>query len=364
VAKSPLIRNRVVPIVVAAVAACGLGQAAVSYAATAPSPQITLPHGFSARLIASAPAGTRGPDDIVRLGDHLFIAYQNGVGTKGEPAPDGSTKGTLVEYTLAGKQVGSWKLTGKIDGLGADPDHQRVVATVNEDGNSSLYTITAGRHGQPKVAHYTYGPQPLPHGGGTDSVVARGGALYIAASAPAADADGTTYSKPALLRITLSGHFATWKAVFSDNAVAKDAVTGKATKLNLSDPDSSENVPGSVQRFGGDLLLDSQGDKQLVFLKDLGGARVKPQTTVLNVPTQVDDTAFAPKAHTTLYVVDSDSGKLYAISGPFKAGQAFVSVPKDSDSLVKTLGLLNLKTGSISPFGTGFTNPKGLLFVS
>jgi hypothetical protein len=98
VAKSPLIRNRVVPIVVVAVAACGLGQAAVSYAATAPSPQITLPHGFSARPIASAPAGSRGPDDIVRLGDHLFVGYQNGIGTKGEPGPDGSTKSTLIEY--------------------------------------------------------------------------------------------------------------------------------------------------------------------------------------------------------------------------------------------------------------------------
>lgn len=364
-AKSAKIRNRALLIVGVAVVAAGVGQAAVSYAAPAPKPPVSLPHGFSARLIASAPAGSNGPDDIVQLDGHLFVGYQNGVGAKGEPAPGGNTKGTLVEYTPDGKKVGSWSLTGKIDGLGADPAHHRVVATVNEDGNSSLYTVTAGRHGHHKVVQYTYGPKPLPHGGGTDSVVARGDALYISASAPAADADGKTYSKPAVLRVTLSGHQATWKAVFSDNSTATDAVTGKATKLNLSDPDSSVNVPGSVRRFGGDLLLDSQGDKQLIFIKEgQGRDRAKAQATVLNVPTQVDDTAFVPRAHSVLYVVDSGSNKIYAITGPFKAGQAFVSVPKDSDTLVHTLGLLNLKTGSITPFGTGLANPKGLLFLS
>lgn len=340
-------------------------QVASSYATPAPATGsgVKVPAGFSAHLVASAPAGVSGPDDIVKLGDHLFVAYQNGVGAKGEPAPGGNTKSTVLEYTQKGQKVGSWNLTGKVDGMGADPQHGRVVATVNEDGNSSLYTIKPGRHGHATVAHFTYGPKPLPHGGGTDSVLAYGGTLYISASAPAANADGKTYSKPALLSVKLSGHTAKWTAVLSDNAKAKDAVTGKTTTLNLSDPDSSENVPSSVKRFGGDFLLDSQGDKQLVFLGNLGERKGKTQATVLNVNTQVDDTAFAPKAHSTLYVVDSDSSKIFAITGPFKAGEALVSVPKDSDALVHTLGLLNLKTGAISTFGTGIANPKGLLFV-
>lgn len=364
--RSRLVR-RAVPIAAAAVAVGAvLAQASSSYAIPTPATGsgVKVPTGFSAHLVASAPAGTSGPDDIAKVGDHLFVAYQNGVGAKGEPAPGGNTKSTVVEYTQKGQKLGSWNLTGKVDGLGADPAHGRVIATVNEDGNSSLYTIKPGRRGDARVTHFAYGPKPLPHGGGTDSVVAQGGTLYISASAPAANADGKTYSKPALFSVKLSGHTAKWTTVFSDNAKAKDAVTGKATTLNLSDPDSSENVPSSVQRFGGDVLLDSQGDKQLVFLRSLGEREGKVQATVLNVTTQVDDTAFAPKAHSTLYVIDSGSSRIFAITGPFKAGEALVSVPKDSDTLVHTLGLLNLKTGAISTFGTGIANPKGLLFVS
>ena len=74
------------------------------------------------------------------------------------------------------------------------------------------------------------------------------------------------------------------KHVFADNATATDALTGKRVTLNLSDPHSSENVPHAVPRFGGDFLLDSQGDKQLVFLRKPGsedGATAK----VLNLST-------------------------------------------------------------------------------
>ncbi len=259
-----------------------LAQAGVSNAATAAS-GVKVPAGFSVHVVASAPKGASQPDDITRLGNHLFVGYQNGVGAKGEPAPGGNKKSlNHVEFTLAGKVLGSWKVTGKVDGLGADPAHQRIIATVNEDGNSSLYTIRPGRHAE--VARYTYGPKPLPHGGGTDSVVARGNTVLITASAPAPDANGKTYSKAALYSVKLSGHTAKWTAVFYDNARARDAVTGKVTKLNLSDADSTENVPLSVHRFGGDFLLDSPGDKQLVFISGLGGRKAKAAATVLQPP--------------------------------------------------------------------------------
>ena len=62
-------------------------------------------------------------------------------------------------------------------------------------------------------------------------------------------------------------------------------------------------------------------------------------------------------------MVDSGTGDLLAITGPFRPGEAFVSVPSDSDSLTRTLGLLNLDTGNITAFATGLGNPKGLLFV-
>jgi hypothetical protein len=303
------------------------------------------------------------------LDGKLFVAYQNGVGAKGEPSKTGAKDSTVVEYTPWGQKLAQWNLTGKVDGLSADPTRHFVVATVNEDGNSSLYTITPGGDwhddsGAGTVKHYQYSPNPLPHGGGTDSIAVRHGVLYITASAPAANADGTTYSAPALYKVTLDDTTAKVSSVLQDDSTATDAVTGKSVTLNLSDPDSSENVPHSVPRFGGDLLLDSQGDSQLIFLKHVGN---HTQTaTVLNLNTQVDDTAFATTGWCgsgTLYVVDSGKGNLIAIRGDFRSGQAFTSVPKDSTTLPATLGGLDLKTGQVTPFATGMGNPKGLLFV-
>jgi hypothetical protein len=337
-------------------------QAASAATSGASSAGITVPNGFHVSVFATAPGTATGPDDIARLGGKLFVAFQNGVGSKGEPSPTGATKSTVVEYGATGTVLASWSVTGKVDGLGADPSHDRVVATVNEDGNSSLYTFAPDASKQHQVTHYHYGPTPLPHGGGTDSVVARGGTLFVTASAPAADANGTTYSQSALYTVTLADGVARWKTVIKDSATATDAVTGKKVTLNLSDPDSSENVPWSVPRFGGNFLLDSQGDSQLIFLKTQG--HKASSATVLNLTTQVDDTAFATSEDQTLYVVDSGNNDILAITGPFTPGEAFTSVPKDSTTLPSTLGVINLKTGAVTPFGTGLGSPKGLLFVS
>lgn len=309
--------RRIGTIVAVAGVTAALAPAALAVAASpsANTAGISLPAGFSATVYASsANAAVTGPDDIARLGDNLFVGYQNGVGPKGEPAPSGQTKSTVVEYDAHGKQIASWDVTGKVDGLGADPRGNRVIATVNEDGNSSLYTITpnergewGGQHtGAGVVRHYQYNQNPLPHGGGTDSVVVRGGTIFITASAPAANADGT-YSKPAQYTAKLANGTATLTPVVADNVVATNALTGKKVTLNLSDPDSSELVPHSAARFGGDLLVSSQGDGQLVFLAHPG--QHNQQATVLPLNTQLDDSAFATDTRGTLYVVDSPTLK-------------------------------------------------------
>ena len=41
--------------------------------------------------------------------------------------------------TPTGASVGQWNVTGKVDGLTADPNTGTVIATANEDLNSSLY---------------------------------------------------------------------------------------------------------------------------------------------------------------------------------------------------------------------------------
>ena len=51
----------------------------------------------------------------------------------------------MVEFTTNGHVLAQWDVAGKTDGVTADPDTGTVIATVNEDANSSLYSITPGR---------------------------------------------------------------------------------------------------------------------------------------------------------------------------------------------------------------------------
>ncbi|GDY33631.1 hypothetical protein [Gandjariella thermophila] len=337
----------------------GLG-VGVPVASGATGDAISVPSGFTTTTFASG--GTLShPDDLTVLGGNVYVAYQNGVGSAGEPSPTGQTASTVVEYTPKGQQVAQWKLTGKVDGMTANATAGNLVATVNEDGNSSLYTITPAAPAAQQVKHYTYSPNPLPHGGGTDSIAVANGALYISASNPSPNADGKTFTKPALYKVTLSGTTATAISVFQDNSTATDAATGKPTTLNLSDPDSNTVMPAAAPRFAGDLLLDSQGDGQLVFLAHPGSSN--QAATVLKLNTQVDDTAVATASAGTLYVTDTAANKVIAVHGSFTAGDVFTAVPSDSKALAGTLGQLDLKTGTVSPFGKGFTNPHGLLFV-
>lgn len=357
----PLSRRAVVSTVAGvAVVAAGVvfGMPDAGAAPTTAGDTIALPNDFSAQTIANGGSLSK-PDDISRLDGNFYVAFQNGVGSKGEPAPGGQTASTLVEYAADGKQLATWSLTGKVDGMSADVANHRIVATVNEDGNSSLFTVTPGATGQ-QVQHYSYSPNPLPHGGGTDAITFVNGAMYVTASAPAPNADGKTYAQAALFKVTLAGTTATATPVFTDNATATDATTGKPTTLNLSDPDSSELMPAAAPRFAGELLLDSQGDSQQIFLNHVGTAQ--QTATVLKLNTQVDDTAVATGPG-TLYVTDGATNKVIAIKGAFAAGDVFTTVPNDSKVNPGTIGKIDLKTGTVSPFGKGFGSPKGLLFV-
>lgn len=335
---------------VVGVAAGAVAAGSASAAASAPA----VASGFSISTLASGGSLSK-PDDITRLGNRLFVGFQNGVGAKGEPAPGGGTSSTVQEYTLAGVPVSRWTLTGKCDGLTADPANNRLIATVNEDANSSLYTISPSA---PTPRRYTYRPSPPRHRGGTDSISIVAGQILIAASAP------TTTAGPALYRAQLTGKTATLTPVFTDTSRATTAnagpTRGKTEKLALTDPDSTQVVPAVSPRFAGDVVLDSQGDKELVFT---GGAAAAPALSVLHTSTQVNDTAWATAGRGTLYVTDNKTNTLLAIRGHFRVGTAFTAVPSDSSINPATVGKLNLSTGAVTPFATGLGSPNGLLFV-
>jgi hypothetical protein len=336
--------------VAAALASFGFAVPAASAAPASNSGGVTVPAGFTATVFAHSGTLT-GADDIAGLGGNVYVAFQNGVGTKGEPAKSGRTTSTVVEYSRQGRELAHWDLTGKVDGMGADPRTHRIIATVNEDGNSSIYTIAP--EDRAAVSHYNYAPSPLPHGGGTDSVTVRNGVVYIAASAPAPDASGSTAGKPAMYKVDFRHGTAKLTPVFADNVTATNLVTGGKLTLNLTDPDSSGAVPRTVPGIGGQLMLVAQGDKQLVFVRHPG--RPGQSASVLPVSSQVDDTTFASSAEGTLYVADNATGRIIAVTGKFQRGQAFGSAAG--------LSTVDLKTGQVTPFGSGVTSPKGLLFV-
>ena len=143
----------------------------------------SLTHTFTAAgTTTTSSEPLSDPDDITRLGSDIFVGFQNGVGPQGQASPSGNLDSTVVEMTSAGQAVGQWDVAGKADGVTADPGADLVIATVNEDANSSLYTITPGPSGG-VVQHYSYS-EPLPHNGGTDAISIWDGRILISASRP------------------------------------------------------------------------------------------------------------------------------------------------------------------------------------
>jgi hypothetical protein len=371
----------------AAVVAAGLGTAGCSSSSSsspAASASPSAPKTLTVKQIVFGetlhhsfqPGGTGAmsterltqPDDIVTLGGKMYVGFQNGVGPQGEESGSGNLDSTLVEFTPTGSIVKQWDLTGKIDGMGADSATGQVIVTVNEDSKSSLYTVSSGI-----LTHYTYSPSSLPHHGGTDAVSVLQGKILISASAPGTSGKAPT-SAPAVYTVTLNAAAKTAAVVpfFADNATATDATNaGKTVTLALTDPDSSEIVPSSSPQFAGDFMLNSQGDKELIFAGASG-----QNLQVLKISNPVDDTAWATSASGSLYTTDSSADAVDVITGPFKPGTAYTAVaPCNANSAPAVcpappaygpnyLGTINLKTGAVGKVTViGAVTPKGLSFV-
>ena len=323
------------------------------------------------------------PDDLTSIGLNLFTAFQNGVGSQGQPSADGNTDSTVVEFSLAGQEIHQWDIQGKCDGLTADPAAGVVIATVNEDGNSSLYTISPWSSSAAAVQHYTYN-EPLPHNGGTDAISIWGGQILISASAPGTTggnpAPQPTY--PAVYRVSLdsSTHVATVAPLFYEEATAKVAnvgsMHGKKVTLGLTDPDSNEVVPSWAPRFGGQFMETSQGDKVQIFVKQ-SGTSTALKLQVLSLSQSVDDTAWVGPGNTILYAADTSGDTVDTVTGDFPAKAVFVAVtPCDANNAPPTcpapgfppnyLGVLNPFTGHISKAHlTGpRLEPQGLMAIA
>jgi hypothetical protein len=310
------------------------------------------------------------PDDIATLGGKLYVGFQNGVGSMGEPSPSGNLDSTLVEFTPTGSVVKQWDVTGKIDGMGADPATGQVFASVNEDSKSSLYVVSGGT-----VTHYTYTQSPLPHMGGTDAISVYHGKILISASAPGTGGRAPANAPGVYVATLNSGaKTAALAPFFAINATATGVNApnaGQKVTLALTDPDSNKIVPPSSPEFAGDFMLNSQGDQQLIFSGASG-----QNLQVLKISNPVDDTAWATSASGSLYATDAGADTVDAITGSFKLGTAYTAVaPCNANSAptvcptppafpANSLGTINLKTGAVGKVTlSGPLTPKGLIFI-
>ncbi len=317
------------------------------------------------------------PDDITIYGGNLFTGFQNGVGPQGQASTDGNRDSTIVEFAPNGTVIHQWDVQGKCDGLTADPYNGQVIATVNEDANSSLYSVDPWS-GQ--VTHYRYS-KPLPHHGGTDAISFYNGLMLISASAPGttgAAAPNPAY--PAVYSVVLdqANDVAYFGALFYDESSATAANgphAGQTVKLALTDPDSNEVVPWSAPRFAGDFMLTSQGDKEQIYVH--GADTWYQHLSVLALSQSVDDTAWATAWHGAFYAADHDGDRVDVVSGTFGPGTVFVAVtPCDAGNAPATcpapgfpanyLGQLNIYTGQITPVKLhgASLHPQGMIFVA
>ena len=315
------------------------------------------------------------PDDITELGGDVFVTFQNGVGPQGQASTDGNLNSTIVEFTLSGREVAQWDLLGKCDGLTADPLTGEVIATINEDAHSSLYTIKP-RVGS--VTHYAYG-EPLPSNGGTDAISIYRGQILISASAPGTTGAAAPNAKyPAVYVVTLNSwtRVAHVSPLYYDEAPAYQAngsKAGKTVSLALTDPDSNEVVPWVAPKYAGDFMLDSQGDQELIFDHFTGWHQ---HLTALHLPASVDDSAWATSGHGALYVTDSTEDTVDVVSGKFTVGTMYSSVtPCDSNSAPATcpgpgfpanyLASTDMGTGALTqvPLTGPVLRTEGMIFI-
>ena len=337
------------------------------------------------------------PDDITQLDDLIYVTFQNNAGKDGTPAGSFST---IAAYrATTGALVTTYQLPGRCDGLTAEPKNHRLLATVNEDLNSSLFVIYPGQ-AHPK--HYTYSPDPAQTGsdgtnGGTDAIsVAPDGTVYVAHSNP-----DTTLPAPnnaaAVYTLTLIDDTAKLTRLFGVNDTAEivnrehDAPplaqlvginnTADADKpehdaprsapLGLTDPDSNRFLGGDEG-----LVQDAQADSKLVFATDMHSGKphlrqllltnAAPTLSRLVATPQLDDLARVD-CPGRLFVVDQKADAIYWIdTHAVRPGTVFVSQPAPGTGDLPNdpaLGVVNLRTGVVTHLVAPFLSPKGLLVV-
>ncbi|GGF05540.1 hypothetical protein GCM10011611_08820 [Aliidongia dinghuensis] len=320
-------------------------------AATAPTPTT----GFTLSTFAGPLAGSSQPDSIAVVGATVWVGY----GNTGNPDGTGGAKSQIVEYSNTGTVLRVLTVAGHNDGLRYDGVNKKLWALQNEDANANLVLI------DPTTAAtelFTFG-KPL-HGGGYDDIVFKDGYTYLSASNPTLDKNGNNIG-PAIVRAVLrQNHTVDVYPVMSGTPEAVNFTFGTPTRLNLTDPDSMILTPW------GDLLLDDQGDGQLVLLRASNSNEPPIQVIPLQGGMQIDDTAFVTANRGYLLIADRNSNTIYKLSSNvWQVGTAFsastgVAASGSTPAVPAYVGQIDLHSGVVLPAVTNLTSPHGLAFVA
>lgn len=308
-------------------------------------PQAAAPYQLS--VFATAPAGLSAPDSVAVLGDRVFVGYGDG------HLPDGSDglNSQVVEYKMDGSVVHIYTVKGHNDGIKVDPITRKVWAIQNEDANANLVIIDP-KSQQQKM--FTFGPTL--HGGGYDDIVFRGCDVFVSASNPAHNPN----TGPAIVKVKLKGDRVEISPVLAGTANAIDITTDMRVQLNLQDPDSMTLDPY------GNLVLDSQGDQQLIIVTNPGTSEQQAikvplsyQTSGGLQPVETDDTNFATSTKGFILFADKALNTVFVLQKKvFAPGEAYTAA--DGGPFV---GTVDLSSGIITPVVTGLGDPGGLVFV-
>jgi hypothetical protein len=290
------------------------------------------------------PIGASAPDSVAVANGDVYVGYGNGGNADGS----GGATSTIAQYNANGQLLGTTTVVGHNDGLKYNAATGQLWAIQNEDANPNLVLINPSTLTKSPSMSFSATPQ----GGGYDDVVFSPNGTFVSASNPANNPN----NKPAIVGATISGGIVNVSPVLSGTAVATNINTGKPTTLNLQDPDSMTLAPN------GNIVLDSQSGKQLVFVSNPGTAA--QSASVLNLTNQVDDTQFASGGLQTLLIGDKGNNTVYALTGNFQAGAGYSAVASGGATGTDFIGLLNATNGTFTSVLTGLFSPGGEAFLN
>jgi hypothetical protein len=329
---------------------------------------------YTISVFAKAP-GTLQPDDIVQMGTSIFVIDQDP-----NVNPDGtlaagvtSAQAQVLEYDAKGNVTQTFNVPGHPDGMVAF-NSTTVWVSSNEDANPVITAIDITSN---TLQSYTSDVAQLPHGGGLDDMKVVNGVVYASASNPtttatpspnlapySTDSSGATAEYgvnvgPALYALSLNSDGKTFHSTpkLMSSTPSTLIIGNTPVTLNMTDTDSSMVDPS------GDLVVASQQDSELVYVKNVGTAT--PSTSVLNVtlygnPWPLDDTRWSPASGSSFMLVsDPPTQLIYRIDAAngFSASTAYSS---GQGTVLQT----NTTTGVLTPIYVGMNNPHGLIFVT